>query len=112
MTRVPHFDLPFRFGVTAGQLGVAAIAVEQDTQDDVTNCVEIVLRYPRGFRSDVPEFGIQDQTLTQQPIALDDMAAAITRWEPRAITRLTQAPDRLDDLIVRVLSEVAVRRTP
>jgi len=47
----PHFDLPFRFLKSGG-----AVVSEQDSFDDVANCVEAICRTPQGFRVDNPDF--------------------------------------------------------
>lgn len=106
----PRLDIPFRFTTTRAQATPTAATVEQDTLDDIRNGVEIVLRYPRGYRSDVPDFGILDMTFEQAPVRLEDVDFSIQRWEPRARAQLDQRIDEFDDLVTRVLVDVAAGR--
>lgn len=101
MTVVPHFDLPFRF--TAGHAAV----VEQDSSDDISNCVDAVLLTRIGSRVEMPEFGIPDPTFDIQPIELQGMFAALVEQEPRAYVLIDQEPDRFDQLIAHLTVSVA-----
>jgi hypothetical protein len=95
VTDVPHFSLPFRFATPA-----AAVS-EQDSVDEIGDCVMAVLLCPIGFRVELPPFGSPDPTFERE-IDLDAMAAAIETWEPRAATYLTEYPDALDELVAHV----------
>lgn len=100
MPDIPHFDLPFRF--VAG----SAATVEQDSLDDVTNAVEAVLRYRRGHRIDVPEFGITDPALAARVDVLD-LQTEVEQWEPRAdLLVASSGPDRFEALVERVTVSV------
>lgn len=72
----PHFSVPFR--VVDGSVSV----VDQDTEDEITQSVAVIARYPRGIRTDLPEFGCTDQTFRRQfdPLLL---AEEIEEWEQR-----------------------------
>jgi phage baseplate assembly protein W len=83
MTEPTHFALPFTFA--NGRANV----VDQDSTDDVTACVEAVLRCPLGWRDELPEFGIADQALREGGADLDELRVAVERWEPRAAVALT-----------------------
>lgn len=74
----PHLKLPFRI------TGNKAEVVEQDTAEEIAQCVEVVLSYPVGLRIDLPDFGINDQTFREQGPDVDEIRTAILRWEPRA----------------------------
>ncbi len=56
---VPHLAFPLR-RAPAGEL----LAVEQDTLEDVRQCVHVLLRTPRGARPLAPDVGIEDPTFT------------------------------------------------
>lgn len=86
----PHFDIPFRFDATS------AVCVEQDSIEDITNCVEAVMRYPTGFREDLPEFGIPDQVFTEGNLDVEAVRASVEYWEPRAITTMDEEMDLID----------------
>jgi hypothetical protein len=90
---VPHFDLPFRF-TTQGH----PVVVEQDSVDDVSNCVQAIMLTVRGTRTESPDFGISDLTFEKQPISLDDVSGAIDDQEPRARYALSQKPDLVEQL--------------
>lgn len=80
MPSIPHFSFPFR--VENGQVAT----VEQDSRAEIEDCVEAVLRTIFGTRIDAPEFGIPDETFTQQepsPSA-EVYLAAVEEAEPRA----------------------------
>lgn len=93
MTDLPHFSLPFT--VASGQ----AVVVEQDTTDDVVACVVAILLCPRGYRTELPGFGLDDPTFTEARPDIDAITRAITEWEPRADTVLATEPDDFDALV-------------
>jgi hypothetical protein len=90
----PHFDLPFRFA--ADKHGRV---VEQDTVDDVVNCVHACLRTTRGFRFYVPAFGITDPTFEMSPINLVELEQEVAENESRARMILDQTIDVIRDFI-------------
>jgi phage baseplate assembly protein W len=89
----PHFAFPFRFTVSN-----KADVIEQDSPEEVNQCVEIILRYPRGYRVDLPEFGIRDQSFLQNGPDLNEIHSAIARWEPRASVDLSRGERSLLEL--------------
>lgn len=103
MTDVPHFDLPFRF--TSPQAAV----VEQDSVEEIAECVLATLLCPLGYRVELPEFGVDDPTFSMPGVDLDAVREAVELWEPRAELLLSQRPDALDELISRVQMHVQVR---
>ena len=102
MTDIPHFSVPFRFAH-----GRASVN-EQDSVDEIASCVFTVMACPKGFRSELPEFGIPDPVFKQQPLDLAELAAAVELWEPRAETLLTDAKNA-DELIAQIDVLVNVR---
>lgn len=105
---IPHLDLPFRFVSDQGSLTVAT--VEQDTIDDVANCVQAVLRCPTGFRPELPEFGLDDLTFRMLPIEMQEILDAVLRWEPRAQITMEKTPEVLDELVVNLFTYVSQRK--
>ena len=103
MTDLPHFSLPFRFA-TPG-----AIVTEQDSLDEIADCVYAILVCPTGFRVESPLFGVVDQTFAMPAPDLDMIRNAIETWEPRASALLAEHPDALDELIARVEVNVQIR---
>ena len=46
----PHLKVPFQI------VGPRAQVLEQDTHEEIAQCVEVILRYPLGVRLDLPDF--------------------------------------------------------
>jgi len=88
----PHFDLPMRYG------NGREVVVQQDTVEDVRNCVEAGVRTVRGTRPWVPNFGISDPTFENQPIDLISIGREIYDSEPRAVLDMTQFIPVTDEL--------------
>jgi hypothetical protein len=76
----PHFDLPFRF--SSGGHRPAAVT-EQDGPKDVLNCVHAILAYPKEFRPELPDFGVDELVFQSNP-SIDNLLDQVTDWEPRA----------------------------
>lgn len=98
---VPHFDLPFRLS------GLHAVEVDQDSIEDITNCVEAVIRTFKGARIELPDFGIDDPTFSLQPLAVQDVVQAVLDQEPRASLLISQHPDQFNQTITDVLVRVS-----
>lgn len=107
--QTPHFDLPFRF-ITVGTDQKAA-TVEQDTVDDVANCVLASLLTHTGQRPEVPSFGAGDLTFKQQPLDASAIIEKVTVDEPRASLLFSQQPNALDVLIDQVVVSVSTRES-
>lgn len=101
--RTPHFDIPFRF------VGGSAAVVEQDTSEDIINCVEAILRTPMGYRvyDNTVEFGIDDPTFELQPVDIELMKNTVLSQEPRADVVFTEETSALDTLIENIKVEVS-----
>ena len=102
MTDVPHFALPFRFAPQA-------VVVEQDSLDEIADCVFAVLSCPLGFRVELPSFGVPDLTFRTEPVPTADVRTQLDEWEPRAGVLFSQNPDVLDVAIARVVANVSIR---
>lgn len=100
---IPHFDIPFRL---AGQ---HFAVVDQDTLEDVSNCVWAVLGTQVGMRLEAPTFGREDPTFQMQPVRTDLLIQAVLENEPRAVMLMQQAPDLFDSLIADVTARVSTR---
>lgn len=98
---IPHFDLPFR--LVAGHAAVN----DQDTIEDVTTCVEAVVRTRQGTRAEVPDFGVTDLTFQLQPTKLQPVIDSVLEQEPRASMLMDQAPDVFDTYIARITARVS-----
>jgi phage baseplate assembly protein W len=83
LANVPH--LAFPFGLTRdGSVGT----VPQDTLEEITQCVQVLLGTALGSREDLLEYGISDPTFAV--LDTDAISAAIAEWEPRAVVKLTR----------------------
>jgi len=84
MVTAPHFSYPFRFASP----GVAVN--EQDSADEIADCVLAILLCPLGYRVELPTFGIPDPTFSTPEVDVDSLQAAVDVWEPRATTTVSQ----------------------
>lgn len=83
----PHLRVPLR--LDGGRLAV----VEQDSPEEVAQCVRTLLTTPPGFRMTEPEYGTPDQSYADGGADPDVLLEAVEQWEPRALAWL----DDLDD---------------
>lgn len=89
----PHFQVPFNFTADG------AAVVEQDSDDDIVQCVSAVCRTPRGMRLESPDFGIDELVLREQGPDKDKLERAIVYWEPRARVSIDLSnPNVMDSL--------------
>ena len=103
MTDLPHFSLPFRFTTPN-----AAVS-EQDSIDEISDCALAVLLCPRGFRVELPDFGVPDLAFQTQPVDTASVRTLVETWEPRSSVLFSQHPDAYDQLVARVDLTVSVR---
>jgi phage baseplate assembly protein W len=92
----PHFDIPFRLS------GSSIAVVEQDSIDDVADCVVVIVSTPIGWRDEAPTFGIPDQAMIRQPLDAAELARDIGSQEPRALLIVDERVDQTDELIALV----------
>lgn len=101
MGLLTHFDVPFRWGNNGH-----AAEVEQDSIEDIISCIQCIVRTPKEWRPEAPQFGTPDPTFGA-PVDTETIKAAILRDEPRAEILVSSAvPDDLDELIARIRLEV------
>ena len=100
MATIPHFDIPFRF------VNRAAAITEQDSEHEIDNCVETIVRYQHGDRPENADFGIPDLTFSLPGLEADIVRGAIRTYEPRADV------DVDDPKIEELVQTIAVRREP
>jgi hypothetical protein len=103
VTDVPHFSLPFRFATPQ------AAVTEQDSLDEIADCCVAILVCQRGFRVELPAFGLPDPTFSMPRPDTDEIRGAIETWEPRAALLLDERPDLLDELVAHVEVFVQIR---
>jgi hypothetical protein len=93
VVETPHFDFPFNLSARGADV------VEQDTVDDVGNCVVAILNTHITTRDFVPEFGIPDISFRVYPLDADVLLTMIGDQEPRALMTGREQIDRTDNLI-------------
>lgn len=98
---VPHFSLPFR--IVAGTPAVT----EQDTLEEIADCVEAIIRTPSGTRLELPDFGIPEQSFSLNGADPAPIAAAVQEWEPRATTAAEADNESLLEFITQITLNVA-----
>lgn len=94
---IPHLAIPFRLADGNGP----AATVEQNSIDDITQCVEVLLATELGSRVELPGYGAADQTFTQQ-FDTSLILQAVTAWEPRATVTVSATPGRNPQVTVNV----------
>lgn len=99
----PHFGFPLALTPDGRRL----IAREQDSYEDIEDCVEIVLSTQIGERQETPEYGTPDQAFRENGVDLVRVRAAIDRWEPRVTTALTA--EEIDGVVQRVRVNIGRR---
>lgn len=101
MATIPHLDLPFRILSSR-----RAAVVEQDSESEIENCVETILRYTHGDRPERPTFGIPDLTFSFPNPSVPVITDWITQWEPRT-TMVVGDPviDKIRPLIQKIVVE-------
>lgn len=99
MARTPHFGFPFRAA------GSSFAVTEQDSPDEIADCVEAVLRTPERSRIDVPAYGRPDASFEQLGPAkptVEPYVAAVEEWEPRAaVTGTAGVEDAIERIVIR-----------
>ena len=74
----PKIKMPFKI------VGTGIALIEQDTIEEIAQCVYTVLATEIGSRDEEPEFGITDQAHRKLGADFAEMEQAIDEWEPRA----------------------------
>ena len=98
---IPHFETPFRV------VGGAARTVEQDSPEDVLQCVQSILSTGIGERPETPTFGIVDPTFTDR-VDVPALEQVIVEWEPRVVATFRETG--VDSMIRTVTARVARTR--
>jgi hypothetical protein len=106
VTRAPHLSLPFRFELLRG--GQRAVPVtEQDSYDEIGDCVELTLRTEQGQRQNLPAFG-RPQTLAftqDRELARAQVQQTVDDAEPRVQAIVQQGDfDPADPGVLRLLT--------
>jgi phage baseplate assembly protein W len=98
--QIPHFAFPFRFGERG-----AAVVIEQDSYEEIEQCVKVLMLTEIGERLEVPDFGILDVTF-RNGADTSSIEAAAKEWDERVETDISEEPDRLNGMIRHLLVQV------
>jgi len=104
---IPHFDYPFRFGPTKH-----AVVVEQDSIEEIEDCVVAILLTEEGQRIELPEFGVESQLFGVQPLDANEYLHAIIDQEPRAVAIVTSQMDPVHYLEALVEVDMSAANPP
>lgn len=98
MIEVPHIALPFRLS------GDRIAAVEQDSNEEIAQNAETIIRYPTQYRLEAPDFGVSEGLFRQEGVDPDEIKAAISEFEPRAEAEVEdlELPEDREQAIQRV----------
>ncbi len=103
MPDVPHFSYPFRFSPSR-----AAVS-EQDSLDEIADCVLVTILCPLGFRVELPEFGLNDPTFSTPGTDLEQLRSTVEFWEPRATAVFDSRLDSVEALLEHVEARISLR---
>lgn len=82
---------------------------EQDSSEDVVDCIKAIVAFPIGSRQELPDFGIPDVVFEMRvgniPMQLKN---AITLWEERAAIDVEGEPLVSDELIYHTIVEAGI----
>jgi phage baseplate assembly protein W len=97
-----HFAVPFRFErLRDGRVRPATTA--QGTNEEIADCVELILRTVAGQRATLQGFGRPDLEFGDNAeVMRSALEAAIDQWEPRARAVAEGAFDETDPAAVRL----------
>lgn len=100
---IPHLAFPYSVDRTGH-----GVELEQDTDDEIVNCVLLISTVSIGGLPDQPDFGITDPTFLLRP-PLDVLAAQIHQWEDRAIVAAKVQPSDDDPSQTTIVFEVQTK---
>jgi phage baseplate assembly protein W len=82
--------------------GPSLATVEQDSLDEIAQCVTLILSTKTGTRAEVPGYGIDDP-IGQKDLASPDVLASVQEWEPRALIDIDS------DVLVEGVESIVLR---
>lgn len=101
----PHLRLPLQFGGVNG----GALVNEEDSEEDITDCLRAIIAYTIGDRADLPDFGIPDLVFMQESQAtISQVRSALSEWEDRAVIDVEGGPSFSDQMIWGLLVKAGI----
>lgn len=97
--KIPHLKVPFNIA------GSSAAVVEQDSTQEIRQCILAALKTRVGSRVEAPDYGIPDRTFEQLKVnpSADAFLAAVEAGEPRV---KLLAESEVEELVERFLIEL------
>lgn len=98
-----HFAIPFDWDAT----GSAAV-LPQDSIEEISQSVRVLLSTPTGTRIEQFDYGIPDPTFSDDSAMVSAITAAVARWEPRAAgiqVAVSTHPDGTTGITARIPEE-------
>jgi phage baseplate assembly protein W len=99
----PHLGFPISLTPDGRRLVIR----EQDSIEDIEDCVEVVLSTAVGERQEQPDYGTPDQAFRERGVDVGRLRAAVERWEPRAASVFTE--EEITGMVQRVTARVGRR---
>ena len=90
MIAIPHLKLPLAL------VGSKLSQVEQDSVDDIAQCIATIVSTPLGFSDEIPQMGLTMQEFYEGGADVQEIQQQLDTHEPRWSDLVTEAPDRLD----------------
>ena len=97
---IPHLKFPLQLN------GSSFAVVDQDSADDIVQCVEVLVGTTRGQRMELPEYGVADPTFADV-IDVQDVINAVAEWEPRATVEADSSIDTVDQYLNHIRVDVS-----
>ena len=97
---VPHFAFPLQMN------GSTFLVREQDTTEEIQDCVLVLLLTPLGSRMVLPSYGTPEVLYSQMPPNIPAILAECNTWEQRALVDLDTTINTLDEKIVTLTASV------
>ena len=98
---IPHFALPLRY------VNGKPLVNQQDSIQDVADCVRGISQTIIGEIPDLPEFGVLDNTFEQEPFSAANLVSMVATWEPRAEMVASNFPNQFEAAIYNINVEVS-----
>lgn len=93
---VPRLAWPLRL------VGGRFATVEQDSDDDIAQCIKAIVQTSPGERADLPDMGLADPVFEEQPLDVDALREMVARHEPRAAITATATTDPIDTALAEL----------
>lgn len=100
MTTISHFSFPFT--IQNGQM----LTCEQDSIEEIQDCVEVLLLTPTGSRLVFPSYGTPELLFSQSPANIPAIINQCNKHEPRAILVLQETLNTLDEKISTIQAQI------